>query len=158
MESAKMLEELKQFSGGVIDTSSLIYLGKSGALAQAAACFLFIVPAAVEVEYGALLPSSMQLVDSHSMIADQAVCKCALQKDIAVISEDKKLLQQAKRQGGSYFNTLMVLLALYAQYYISQAECQQYLNSLRRVARYGKRIWKVGDLVLDEIEREAGRF
>jgi len=73
----------------------------------------------------------------------------------AVFSEDKKILMAAGRHGLEYYNTLMIVLALYCRREISRDRCDLLLADLKIFARYGDNVWDYGRQVFAFlVERE----
>ena len=144
IDAVKIGEELLDLRGGVIDTSSLIYLEKIQMLKTAADVFQFLLPAGVVEEFGCCPDGCMVHVVRESLSTDQAIVRLAEQLEQPVLSEDRQLLLASARQGLMYYNTLMLLLALVLQKKLDVARYGKACTGLREIARYSPVVWQAG--------------
>jgi hypothetical protein len=82
---------------------------------------------------------------------DPYLIKTAKYLKLPVISEDKKILMQAKRLGLAFFNTLMIMNFLIYKKIINHTEYQTALDWLKNEAYYDKRIFEYGEHVFERI-------
>ena len=143
----QIIEELHGFQGGVADTCTLIYLKRINMLAKTARSFQLLVPADVMHELGCLPPGCIICAVKSAENTDRAVIQLALDRQVAVLSEDRKLLMACRWQGLHYYNSLMILLALLLQQKLSLGEYKKGYALLRGIARYSSEVWHVGDQV-----------
>jgi len=140
--------QLKRFQGGVADTSTLIYLDGIDLLELSCRVFQLLVPRDVQQEFGRAVPGAISCGDRCTGNADQAVLQLALARGVPLLSEDKRLLMRGRRLGVcSYYNSLMILLALLSQQRLTLEEYQKSYSSLRKIARYSPAVWQVGEHV-----------
>jgi len=91
-DPAAIVTELKIFQGGVVDTSTLIYLEGIELLELCGRSFQLLVIPEVIAEFGRPLHECI-LCGSGSMgNTDQSVLCFALERGVPVLSEDKALL------------------------------------------------------------------
>lgn len=149
MNIERAVGDLSRFSGGVVDTSTLIYLERLSLLSEvASACTLLVIPQ-VEKEFGGNLPRALHFIQAPEGDADNVVCATALKKNTFVLSEDGKVLRQAAKNGLPYFNTLMLLLFLYTKGKISSVRYLECERELRTFARYSEVIYDFGRKVME---------
>ncbi|WP_028583973.1 hypothetical protein [Desulfogranum mediterraneum] len=151
MNLEQALRDLEQFRGGVVDTSSLIYLRKLSLLTRVSSCYRLLLPHQVAREYGRPLPPGLVMVQAGTLTADQAVSALAGELAMAVISEDKGVLKAARAQGLVHFNTLMLLLALYRHGHCGLEALLASQQQLREFARYGPLIWGFAESLLEQL-------
>ncbi len=144
IDAVKIGEELRGLQGGVIDTSSLIYLEKIQMLETAADFFQFLLPAGVVEEFGCCPDGCVVHVVRESLSTDQAVVWLAEQLGQPVLSEDRQLLLASSRRGLTYYNTLMLLLSLVLQKKLDVARYRKAYAGLRATARYSPVVWQAG--------------
>ncbi len=152
-DSNRIATELLDFQGGVTDTSTLIYLQRLGKLELAARCFsLRIIPQVVE-EYGAIPHGThlQQLVPSGP--TDAVLCTVAQRLAQPVLSEDKQVLREAQRRNIPHYNTLMIILALYARGMLTSASYDAIRRELPTFARYSPQVFAVGDAVFQALRQ-----
>jgi|AntAceMinimDraft_16_1070373.scaffolds.fasta_scaffold55480_1 hypothetical protein len=82
---------------------------------------------------------------------DRHLIDAAEYLQLPIISEDKKILMQAKRIGLSFFNTLMIMNFLIYKKIINQAAYQVSLDLLQDQAYYDKVIFDYGKKVFKRI-------
>lgn len=158
VDQKTLLRRLQAFGGGVIDTSTLIYLERLGTLPLAARSFSLLLIPQVAAEYGFCPEGAVLTPASGSGTTDELLCRVAQTLAQAVLSEDKQVLKQARAAGLSYYNTLMIVLALCAQGHLPLAAFPQQREKLRAFARYGPEIIAAGDAVYQALlQASAGR-
>ena len=145
---ADVVARLSSLSSAIIDTSSLIYLSKINCLPLLIrACKLFTIPDVTE-EFGNDIDGIAIIKDSvDTMETDQKLIQICITNKLPLISEDRKLLREAERYNLPYYNSLMILNFLLVKKKIRRKEYASLLEKLKSVARYGKDVWKFGELV-----------
>ncbi len=150
----KAVADILGFHGGVIDTSTLIYLDKLGLIALTADSFNLYVIEPVAKEFGKPLPGAIKHLSCSGEVTDTMICKAAAENGLPVISEDKQVLMTARKKGLVHFNCLMLLLTLFHNELISVDRLDQLLSELKKVARYSGKIFEFGSQVRAQL---AGR-
>jgi hypothetical protein len=139
--------ELQTLKGGLADTSTLIYLERLDLLSLAARSFSLRLIPQVTTEYGANPQQTVLVPVTGPGTTDELLCRTAQILGIPVLSEDKQVLRRARMLGLSFYNTLMLLLALCAQGYLSIADFPPLRDRLCSFARYGPEVVAIGDAV-----------
>ncbi len=148
------LHKLNELKSAVIDSSSLIYLQKLGLLNLASDAIQLYAPLAVLNETK-LDTEQIQKIDyplNEFSSADDQVWAAAVQMHCPLISDDKKILQQARGAGADYFNTLMIVLLLFLRGYLSKQDTERKMQLLERIAWYDDWIWEYGRRVFEAVE------
>jgi hypothetical protein len=132
----------------LIDASSIIYIDRADFLATLASSIkLFSIPE-ILAETGPVSGSINPLIDNKSFSSnDQKLISCALDLNLPLISEDKKILMAMKRANKSFFNSLMMLNFLLYRRRIQHRQYIQYHLALKQFARYSEFIWQYGATV-----------
>ncbi len=136
----------------LIDTSTLIYLEKLVLLERVAAVFSVATIAGVIREFGST-PKDVTVYPAGEGATDLLLVQQAVRCNAVVFSEDKKVLRHAGRCGLEYYNTLMIVLALYGRGEIDRNSCADLLGHLDKFARYGENVRAFGRQVLAELDR-----
>ncbi|MBC2716409.1 MAG: hypothetical protein HF978_13980 [Desulfobacteraceae bacterium] len=82
---------------------------------------------------------------------DQSLIETAKHFQQPIISEDKKMLKQAKRSSLPFFNTLMIMNFLIYKKVINQADYIAALDLLQDEAYYNAFIFEYGKMVYERI-------
>ncbi len=90
-------------------------------------------------------------VEKDNKDSDLYLIETAKSLHLPIISEDKKILMQAKRLGLAFFNTLMIMNFLIYKRVINQADYQTALDQLQNEAYYDKNIFEYGEHVFERI-------
>lgn len=151
---AAQLHELQAFRGGVVDTSTLIYLERVGMLPQAARCFSLLLIPQVVVEYGARPGDTVPVAAVGGGTTDAIVCHTAQALGWPVLSEDKQVLRRARALNLSFYNTLMIILALCIQGCLPQDAFPAIRDRLCAFARYSPAVIAAGDALYRTLTRE----
>ena len=136
----------------LIDTSTLIYLEKLALLERVAAVFSVATITGVTREFGRT-PRGVTVYPAGEGVTDRLLVRQAVRCNAVVFSEDKKVLRHAGRRGLEYYNTLMIVLALYCRGEIDRNSCADLLGRLEEFARYGANVRAFGRRVLAELDR-----
>lgn len=148
------LAGFSSLTSAVIDSSSIIYLSKCGFLHLAARHIRLHTPSVVIKETGIEEPYfEIHNPETGSAIitADEQVVELAKKLNIAVISEDKKVLINTSGAGLSYYNALMILNFLLYKKEITVKSYQKLYTTLISVARYSKFVLSYGEMVKQKI-------
>ncbi len=148
------LRKLNELKSAVIDSSSVIYLQKLGLLKMVSDTVQLYAPLAVLNETK-LDNAQIQEVDynlNEYSSADDQVLAIAVGMHYPLISDDKKILQQARGAGADYFNTLMIVLLLFLRGYLSKHDTERKMQLLEQIAWYGDWIWEYGRQVFEAVE------
>jgi len=127
----------------LVDTSTLIYLDKITMLDPVLATFAPMTISQVITEFGRH-PEGLSICSSGAGATDDVLVQTAIDLQAGVLSEDKKVLLTARRQGLCYYNSLMIILALYSRKGISSSTCEQRLACLLSFARYSEKVQSYG--------------
>ena len=136
----------------LIDTSTLIYLEKLALLERVVAVFSVATIAEVIREFGST-PKGVTIYPAGEGATDRLLVQQAVRCNAVVFSEDKKVLRYAGRCGLEYYNTLMIVLALYGRGEIDSGVCASLLGRLEEFARYGENVRAFGKQVLAALDR-----
>ncbi len=142
----RIQNEFNTTDKAVIDSSSLIYMKKSGFLEIVTECVMMFTTGPVYTETGSI-PQNITIVATDKMKADESLLDAAWHYKIPLVSEDRKLLLAAGKKGLVYFNSLMILLMLVYKKHISKDEYLMYIDRLKTVSRYSKTVWQYGESV-----------
>lgn len=156
--TADPLAGFDALTDAVVDASSIIYMQKAGFLETAGRFVELHAPDAVIQEVGAAeVPITLHAFDcrQHCAKADQQLLALARILGTPLISEDKKVLLSAERNGLVYYNAFMVLNFLFYKSGIAAEDAERYLRALLAVARYSERVVIQGRAVMRRIA--AGR-
>lgn len=159
VDQRAVLRELRGLRGGVVDTSTLIYLERLELLSLASRSFSLLLIPQVVAEYGCC-PEGCTLAPAASTGAtDAQLCRVAQSLAQPVLSEDRQVLRRARALDLSYYNTLMLVLALCAQDILPLADYPDLRNHLYAFARYSPAVIAAGDAVHRALvrSRSAGR-
>ncbi len=137
----------------LIDTSTLIYLERLTLLERIVVVFPLATIDQVTLEFGRSL-KGVAIYPTGQGATDLLLVQQAVLCDAVVLSEDKKVLRNAGRCGLEYYNTLMIVLALYSRGEIDYVICTSLLDRLEKFARYGENVWAYGRQVLAELCRK----
>jgi hypothetical protein len=141
----------------VIDTSSLIYLSKIELLhTTALALHLMTVPKVVKAfgslsDFQPIKLIDLKKIDKKNEELDSYLVEIAKNLQLPIVSEDKKMLMQAKRSGLAFFNTLMIMNFLIFKKVINQTEYQAALVRLREEAYYDEAIFEYGKKIYEKV-------
>lgn len=155
MDIKTALHDVQQFKGGVIDTSTLIYLERLGLLNRLATRYRLLVIPQVLQEFDRSLPAQVICVEAPPGAADQALCPVACDHRLAVLSDDKHVLNLARSAGLVYFNTLMLILLMLYHEQLSVAQCRALFLDLFTFARYSNAVRYFGEQLLEHILSEG---
>ena len=150
-----LLAELSSLPGGVADTSTLIYLERLRLLQLAAQSLRLVVIPQVVREFGTQPKGDLAVIEAPPGPADQVVWQMAAALRLPVLTEDRGIIQKARKAGLPYYNALMVVLALHLQGFLNAKDCREALNQLPGFARYSPRVVAVGEAVWAAIRAKA---
>ena len=145
----KALHTLSLLKKAMIDTSSILYMQKAGYFDLLASTIkLYTIPEVMseirsEVEGMRLIAPS----ETHALSADKMLITCALDNNLAMISEDKAILSAMRRAKAPYFNALMMLNLLLLSDKIDDSLYRRFLMALKSIARYSEKVWEFGEKV-----------
>jgi len=140
--------ELQSLRGGIADTSTLIYLETLGILPLIGQWLHVALIPQVVSEFGRH-PAGMQLVQSvPATTVDEAIITTARALELPIFSEDGRILRQARKIHLPHYNSLMLLLALYAQGMVAQGQLSRLRLHLLGYARYSQEVVTYADRVL----------
>jgi hypothetical protein len=130
----------------LIDTSSIIYVQKAGYFdALAGTIQLYSIPEVIsEFKTHAAGVTLIHPQESPSLSTDQKLIACALENELAMISEDKRILRAMGRARAPYYNALMMLNFLLFSQKIDDEGYRRYYSALENIARYSEPVWKFG--------------
>ena len=152
-----ILHQFETLDRAIIDTSSVIYLSTIDLLKATTKNLHLITVAGVVKETGEdALFKNIEIVDIFSKTdartdTDQCVVNMAVHLKIPVISEDKKVLMNAKRAGLAYFNSLMILNFLLYKGVIQKDFYGKSLHRLKQSAHYSEDVYRFGKTVYEWI-------
>ena len=136
----------------LIDTSTLIYLDKLVLLERVVSVFSVATIGGVIREFGST-PKGVTIYPAGEGATDRLLVQQAVRCNAVVFSEDKQVLRYADRCGLEYYNTMMIVLALYGRGEIDSGVCASLLGRLEEFARYGENVRAFGKQVLAALDR-----
>ncbi|NLX18134.1 MAG: hypothetical protein GXY53_02485 [Desulfobulbus sp.] len=146
---AVIADELRQLQGGVVDTSTLIYLDRLRLLPVAARSFSLVLIPGVIREYGGCPPGCRQMDIVSTGTTDEQLCRTAQLLAEPVLSEDRRVLEQTNLYDLPFYNTLMLVIALCVQHRLPLTAYPDIRRRLGTFARYSAEIFGVGDAVYE---------
>ena len=140
--------QFDQLNKVLIDASSIIYMDRAKFLVLLASSIRLFSIQEILTETGPVSKHIKPLIHKKTSSSnDQKLVSCALDLDLPVISEDKKILKAMKRAGRPFFNSLMMLNFLLYRRRIQNQQYIQYHLALKKFARYSDDIWHYGAAV-----------
>jgi hypothetical protein len=140
-----LMSQFHRLDAAIIDASSIIYARKVGILPCLSRMIrLFSTPETIEEAGEDAIGVNRLDCDTPLVSNDRKLILCASRFEFAIISEDRQILAAARREGISYFNTLMMLNFLLSVETIDDRAYGRYLEKLRQIAWYGPEIWEFG--------------
>jgi len=147
IERAKqeVFRRFDQLNKALMDASSIIYMDRADFLEKLASSIrLFSIPEILS-ETGPVSKRIRPFIYNRTASSnDQKLISCALDLDLPIISEDKKILVAVKRANRPFFNSLMMLNFLLYRRIIQNHQYVQYHLALTKFARYSDDIWEFG--------------
>jgi hypothetical protein len=153
VDQSAVLQELHGLRGGVVDTSTLIYLERLGLLSLAARSFSLLLIPQVIAEYGSCPEGCMPTPAADCGTTDELLCRVAQSLALPVLSEDRQVLRRARALDLSFYNTLMLVLALCAQDDLPLADYPDLRDHLCAFAHYSPQVIAAGDAVYRTLVR-----
>ena len=150
----EVLTQFKKLKKALIDASSIIYAHKIEILDLLQANLELVTTLDVVAEAGKDA-EGIALIHCNATAGsvDERLICCALQNNLPVISEDKKILSKLKQTHLPYFNMLMMLNYLNYVDAIDGDQYSHYDALLQKIAWYSPKIWYYGSSVRDIIEK-----
>ncbi|MDB4264576.1 hypothetical protein N9893_00775 [bacterium] len=140
--------QFDQLNKVLIDASSIIYMDRAKFLMLLASSIRLFSIQEILTETGPVSKRIKPLIHNKTASSnDQKLVSCALELNLPVISEDKKILMAMKRAGRPFFNSLMMLNFLLYRRRIQNQQYIQYHLALKKFARYSDDIWDYGAAV-----------
>lgn len=172
----QLLEQFKHFDRAAIDSSSVIYMEKAGFFDVFKNIVdVYTVPEVIDEIFASSeknfekqrclddLNIKICPIIDEGITVDEKVLRCAQKNSCEVVSEDKKVLRAAARQGVPYFNALVVLHFLLFRQAIDEAEYQSCMTTLFKFARYGPDVIQRGQEIYEAVminkdRKDLGEF
>jgi hypothetical protein len=141
-----VIDQFDDLTRAIIDASSVIYMDKAGYLELLyRAVDLHALPEILD-EAGIEGTEITEVKSRYGALSnDRKLIACALDLDMPVISEDKKILNTLKDHGLPYFNALMMLNFLLYKDWIAAEGYPNFLDALSRIAWYSNGVWAFGE-------------
>lgn len=140
-EIERVLQKLSRLKAAVIDSSSIIYLHKSGFLHHlAGAIRLLTIPQVMKETGMSVLPVTVvdPLSAQDNARTDRLLFATAAGMNKAMISEDRAILLKCEAEGVEYYNAYNMLIMLRLRGLIDEEEFRLREEKLLSVAHYGK--------------------
>ncbi len=152
-----LLFGFKSLKAVVIDASSIIYMVKSGFFDVVTRNIQLHAPESCLRETGfSDLPVVGHLIDSLGTSADQQLLLLAKNLQLPLVSEDRKVLMSASRNGITYYNSLMMLNFLLYNKSIDTEMFSLFLQQLTLFAHYSEKVLLFGKEVTRMICEQMG--
>jgi hypothetical protein len=141
-----VIEQFDHLTRALIDASSVIYMEKADFLDMLKDSIdLHSLPEILD-EAGIDLKRIKEVKSKNAALSnDQKLIRCALDLNLPVISEDKKILNTLRNHGVPYFNALMMLNFLLYKERITSESYPYYLDALLQIAWYSNKVWAFGE-------------
>ena len=151
-----ILGAFERLKKALIDTSSIIYLQKADYFdALAGTIQLYSIPEVIsEFKTHVAGVTLIHPSESPSSSTDQKLIACALENELAMISEDKHILRAMRRARAPYYNALMMLNFLLFSKKIDDDGYRRNFCALENIARYSEAVWKFGRHVYAAIKEK----
>lgn len=153
LEILKSLKELEQLTTACIDSSSIIYMKKINLLDTASRNIKLCTINEVVNEISFNIKHIKTFSTNYKSSTDNKLLKCAIDNSLSVISEDKYILNNAKKNKLPHFNTLMILNFLFYKKIINEIEYHKFIKNLKLIAYYSDFIWKYGNEIFLKIKK-----
>lgn len=153
VDQGALLQELRGLRGGVVDTSTLIYLERLELLSLAARSFSLLLIPQVIAEYGSCPVGCALTPVADAGTTDELLCRVAQSLAQPVLSEDRQVLRRARTLDLCFYNTLMLVLALCSQDDLPLTDYPDIRNHLCSFARYSPEVIAAGDTVYRALVR-----
>lgn len=153
VDQSPLIQELYGLRGGVVDTSTLIYLERLEMLSLAAHSFSLLLIPQVIAEYGSCPEGCTMTPATECGTTDELLCRVAQSLALPVLSEDRQVLRRARALDLCFYNTLMLVLALCAQDNLPLVDYPDLRNRLCVFARYSPEVVATGDAVYQALHR-----
>lgn len=151
----KACDQIKALKEAMIDASSIILMKRAGFFDPLANALTLFAPFEIIKETGFKeLNINVLKAGAGQGTNDDKLILWALERNLALISEDKRVLMTMKRLERPYFNSLMMLNLLWQRGKINVKEHQAYERSLVSQARYSKMVLDFGDKVFQQLKLE----
>ena len=149
----KILKNLTELKTVVVDACSLIYLDRLQMLENLASHIKLTTLPCIVAE-SRLSDPPVNFIDDHNdkLNNDQRIYALAEKFNLPLLSEDGDLLRKAKNADRPHYNTLMMLILLFAQNSLSSSELRRAGSSLRSFARYQPTVWQYAETLLRKID------
>ena len=132
----------------LIDASSIIYMDRADFLGKLSSSIRLFSIQEILTETGPVSKRIKPLIYNKTASSnDQKLVSCALDLNLPIISEDKKILMSMKRANRPFYNSLMMLNFLLYRRRIENHQYIQYYLELKKIARYSDDIWRYGATV-----------
>ena len=147
LDESEFQDVLRRFDGldrCLVDSSSIIYMGKAGFLSVLSSTLdLATIPeVAEEVGNEAIEGITIEILPAPggSASTDRRLVDAAVELAVPILSEDRKLLLEADRRGLDYYNALMMVGLLERRSVLSAEAAEAVVEKLLLVAHYSRRV------------------
>lgn len=149
----KVFHQFDQLEKVLIDASSIIYIQKTGFLLELANTVSLFTLTEILKETGFKnLPIQLVKEKMSASNNDQKFVECAKKKKMAVVTEDKKIIKEIKKENLPYFNALMMLNFLIYKDQINREQHTIYFRRLKQFAWYSSEVYEYSRNVFDKIK------
>ncbi|MBN2013453.1 hypothetical protein JW960_29250 [candidate division KSB1 bacterium] len=146
------LVEFDELKAAVIDASSIIYLSKLRMADELTNYISLYTTSQIVVEANLPLAGmEIVVVTENNFSNDENLIKFANEKQLPIISDDRKVLLTAQKLNLRYYNSLMMLLFLVYKRVIQLETFNVLEKKLSAIAYYSDDVIKFGKKVLHEI-------
>lgn len=138
----KSIQEFNAINHAVIDSSSILYIYKSGFMSILSKQIKLISPEQVknEINFTCEYVTFFEYNNSKNYDTDDIIVITATQKELPVISDDKYILKYASEKNLPYFNSIMMLIFLFFKKEINLDEFNSFQKNLYDFAYYSKKV------------------
>ena len=129
----------------LIDASSIIYIDRANFLPILTSTMTLLTIMEILSETGPV-SHNIKPLNCRERISstDLKLIACAQDRDLPIISEDKKILMAMKHANRPHYNSLMMLNFLLYRRCIDIQQYDRYRQALQKFARYSEDVWNYG--------------
>jgi hypothetical protein len=140
--------QFQKLKKALVDTSSILYMGKIGILENLASVLKLATIPEVLKECGPSAPLNhlevLNFYRSTLTSTDNRLLAVVKQLQLPVISEDKRIIKRTIEEGLDCYNSLMMLNYLIYRKKISKTDFEIAGEKLMEIARYSEDVWEYG--------------
>ncbi|MFH2002109.1 MAG: hypothetical protein ABIK28_20715 [Planctomycetota bacterium] len=156
-DPSELIPQFESMDRALIDASSMIYLSKAGCFDRLGMVIRLHALAEIIEEAGECPESVLTVRSPYPRLSnDEKLIACAVEMQLPVITEDRRIVLRLAGKNHPVFNALMMLCFLAHKKAVDGREYSRFLEALEKVAWYGPKVWEFGRRVYEQV-LAAGR-